>query len=399
MGPNGSQFRTPLYSIRYKSLFFLQRKYTSYLLQQLAASSIMKCCDHSYWLSFGTHGNDTTLLESERLRLLTTHMQDPDTQQPSLLVLVGNTSKSLALRELFGIKRTRRSRSKRYAGEIHLYLDPSTIFYSRPILLADGDLPQQSLRERAPMTDRCHETISRILLRAEAGLSYSALSIYSRLLLPFTDVFCFFSADVGGFRQIARYMAVWLERAQISTLPRSTLSKVIIVAEEMSPGAEREKEARKAFLWMLREETTRDLFEYISDIYVVALLPDRRVSSEARYRCLKERLLNGSDDVRNNRENTRTLFSATHFAALFQYACNHFSQSSEQPFDFIKVSREQNPIAADLAKHLSIFLKYIKSAQELTDFAAPIIASSFFLDNYPLSTHSKQASSPISNKI
>ena len=110
----------------------------------------MKRCDHSHWLSFATYGNDTTLLESERLRTLTHQMQDPDTQQPSLLVLIGNASKSLALRELFGIKKTG---SKRNADEIHLHLDPSTIFHSRPILLADSHLPQRALRGRVFPTD------------------------------------------------------------------------------------------------------------------------------------------------------------------------------------------------------------------------------------------------------
>jgi hypothetical protein len=37
-------------------------------------------------------------------------------------------------------------------------------------------------------------------------------SIYSHLLLPFIDVFCFFSANLSGFRQIARRLAVWLEK-------------------------------------------------------------------------------------------------------------------------------------------------------------------------------------------
>jgi len=359
----------------------------------------MKRCDHTHWLSFGTYGNDTCLLESDRLQTLTHQIQDPDTQQPRLFVLIGNGSKSQALRELFGIKKRRKFRSKRDAGEIHLHLDPSTIFHSRPILLADSDLPQQNLRGGVPAADKCHETIRRALPRVGGGLSHdvpdgSTDKIYFHLLLPFADVFCFFSADVGGFRQIARHLAVWLEKVQPSTLPRNTRPRVVIVTEKIPPGAEREKEAKKAFLWLLREETTRDLSEQISDIHVVALLPDRRISPKARYRRLKERLLNESDEVQNSREINRTLFSVTHFAALFKYACDHFSQASEEPFDFIKASRKQNPIAKDLAEHISIFLKRIKSAKELTEFAAPIIASSILLDNYPPDTHGKLLSLP-----
>jgi hypothetical protein len=45
-----------------------------------------------------------------------------------------------------------------------------------------------------------------------------------------------------------------------------------------------------------------------------------------------------------------------------------------------------------LAEHLSIFLKHIKSAKELTEFTAPVIASSILLDNYPPDTYSKPQS-------
>ena len=353
----------------------------------------MKRCNHSHWLSLGTHGNETFLLESDRLQTLTHHLQDPDTQQPSLFVLIGNASKSVALRELFGTKKARKFRNKRHAGEIHLHLEPSSIFHTRPILIADGDLPQQSLRAKAPAAERCHETMRRVFSDQRTTLDRTTDSIYSRLLLPFADVFCFFSADLGGFRQIARHMAAWLEKGQSSTLPRSTHPRVIIVTEKMSPGAQREKEARKAFLWLLTEETTRELSGQISDIHVIALLPDHKISPKARYRRLKECLLNRSDEVRRNREDAQTLFSATHFAALFRYACDHFSQSSEDPFDFIKASRMQNPVAEDLAEHLSIFLTHMKSANELTEFAVPVIASSILLDNYPPDTHSRHQSS------
>lgn len=42
------------------------------------------------------------------------------------------------------------------------------------------------------------------------------------------------------------------------------------MTENFPSGLETEKEARKAFLWLLREETIRDLFEQISAIDVNA---------------------------------------------------------------------------------------------------------------------------------
>jgi hypothetical protein len=162
------------------------------------------------------------------------------------------------------------------------------------------------------------------------------------------------------------------------------------MTEKIPLRGEREKEARKAFLLLLREETIHDLSEQISDLYVVALLPVHKVSSKARYRRLKECLLNRSDEVRRRKEDIRTLFSVIYFTALFRYAYDYFSQPSKEPFDFVIASKNQNPIAEDLAKHISNLLKHIKSVKELIEFAVLVIASSFLLDNYPLKSHNRQ---------
>jgi hypothetical protein len=163
------------------------------------------------------------------------------------------------------------------------------------------------------------------------------------------------------------------------------------VCDNIPPGAGTEKEARKGFLWLLEEETTKDPFEQISAIDIVALFPASTMSNKARYRPLKERLIDGSDQVRKQREDTRLSFSATRFTALFNYACGYFIETINQLFNFIRALRTYNPITPDLEEYLSTFLKYVRTLSELTKFAVLIIASSFFLDNYPSDAHSKWA--------
>ncbi|KAI9765987.1 MAG: hypothetical protein M1840_006994 [Geoglossum simile] len=154
------------------------------------------------------------------------------------------------------------------------------------------------------------------------------------------------------------------------------------------PEVGRENEAREKFLRMVKEETTKDLSNQFSAIDVLSLFTDGRVSAQARHRRLKECLMNASDQVRMSRVDARTLFSATHFAAFFKLACDHFARYSKEPFDFVKSSRLRNPVSPDLAEHLSNFLKSnIKSSRELMRFAVPMIASSFLLDNYPPDMH------------
>jgi len=350
----------------------------------------MKRCDHTNWLSLCSEGHETYLAVSDRLDTISTQIPKPDTQVPSLFALIGNRAKSLALRELFGVKKKRRLITKRIPGEIHLHVDASSIFTERPLLIADSEFSSKFSKAKVPSA-KCHEVAKRLVRRPSGSCHPDEISsgIYAQLLFPFTDVFCLFSDDLGGFKQVARYLAAWLEQCQTSTIPRSTRPRVVIVTETILPGAENEKEARKAFLWLLSEETTRDLFDQISAIEIIALFPAGSLSVDARHRLLKERIMSGSDQLRKTREDLRSLFSFTHFSAFLKSACEHFSRTAEEPYNFIMASRVDNPFPLDLDEHLMNFLKHIESAKELIKFAAPVIASSFLLDNYPPDSHRK----------
>lgn len=157
-------------------------------------------------------------------------------------------------------------------------------------MLADGDLPKHSSEEKHAKIEKCHEIIRRPIRPPNNGNSFTS-DIYTHLLFPFADVFCFFAADLGGFRQIAQHLALWLGKGHLSTLPMYPLPSIIIVTDKITPRAETEEDARRTFLWMLREETTEDLFKQISAIDVITLSPSRTMSTQARYRRVRERLM------------------------------------------------------------------------------------------------------------
>ncbi|KAK3935044.1 hypothetical protein QBC46DRAFT_223936, partial [Diplogelasinospora grovesii] len=85
--------------------------------------------------------------------------------------------------------------------------------------------------------------------------------------------------------------------------------------------------------------------------------------------------------VRHKRADRGLLFSAKHFIAFSEIAFNHLLLL--EPFEFIKASRLPNPIAPDLAEHLTNFLNLVKSVRGWRTFAAETIALSFILDHYP----------------
>ena len=99
----------------------------------------MKQYNHAFWLSLCAQATSTELLVSNRLQNIITYIPNPDVQTPSFLVLIGNTAKNITLRELFGIKRAHQFSIRRGPGEVHLHMDPSSIF-GKPLLITDTDL-------------------------------------------------------------------------------------------------------------------------------------------------------------------------------------------------------------------------------------------------------------------
>lgn len=350
----------------------------------------MKHCSHNHWLGLCRQGYEIALLESDRLRTLLSSVTDPDEARPGLIVFIGDRTKSITLGKAFGIKRRRIFRGRQYVGDINLHMAPGSEL-SNPLLIADSCLSNRNHRREIPRYD-CHE-ISRWPLQTKssktADVDDLASVMHCRLLLPFTNVFCFFASDMGGFRIVARHLARWLNSDPMSPVPVFVKPRVVVVTDKIPPTKQREAEARRALLWLLKEETREDLFNLISAIDVVAISPPRVLGASDQSRRLTASLLRWANNVQQDRVKARTSYSLTHFAAFFESACQHFAESSTRPFDFVNASRMQNPLASDLKKHLMNFLRQCETPQVVTGFAAPIIASSFLLDSYPPGCHRK----------
>ncbi|KIW86673.1 uncharacterized protein Z519_12728 [Cladophialophora bantiana CBS 173.52] len=347
----------------------------------------MKLSNHSQWLSISKQGFETALLESNRLRSLLRSVADPDEVEPSLYVFIGARTKSIALEKAFGIRRRKIFKSKQYAGDVDLHMASSSEQSTRPLLVADASLNTRGFRYHT--TGHGCQEINRWPLRNSESYSPDGLeqALLSRLLLPFTDVICFFASDLGGFPTIARHLAGWLRSKTVSTAPPLTKPTVMIVTDKMPTTAQREQEAKKAFLWLLKEQSADNLFDLISDLDVVAIHPPRTFGPSPNWNRLKGRLLRASNRARKHRVESHTLYSMTHLVAFIEAACKHFSESATEPFNFIQASRLRNPAALDLKKHLANLFGHCATPEDVISFAAPVIASSFLLDSYPPDCH------------
>ena len=342
----------------------------------------MKRCNHTRWLSICERSGSSALVQSDRPAALVKDLPSPDAQRPSVFVLLGSAEKSVAMQASFAIKKARWPLTNQTCSEMHLHLDPSTASTDRPILLASYDVRPRPARWIRAGRDACHRETRHVLRQPSAGVR-AADDILPHLLLPLADVFCLFSNDLGGFRQIAQRLALWLDQNRSSAPPKTALPSVVVVTSRFPPRTGAEEQARRALLCMLEEETAVDPFQQLAAIDVVAVFPKGAMSPEARWRRLRERLMDRSDRVRKKRKDRCALYSATHLAAFLQGACAHYARTPDVPFDFLQAARVHNPVAPDLADHLSNFLKHVTSLTQLTEFAAPFLASTLLLDSYP----------------
>lgn len=357
----------------------------------------MKRCRHTEWLTLRTAGKRVVIHESDRIQRLTSCIAGPAVGRPGLIVFLGDTVKAAALYQLFRV-RIKKSKSDGVSRNMNLYLDFSTIGTDRPLFLASESLyVQQYLRSSEKRAERCHFEERYELLGGGSSLDNHIDTIYSRLLHTFADVFCFFALDYGGLKQISRRVAAWMESSNPSTLFSCAYPKLVIVTDMVSSNPNYEAIVKAKFLCFLRRDTKKDLRLYLSSVDVVALVPEREVSPESRYRLLKERLLNSCDQVRDCREKVSALFSITHFAALLHLACKHFCESPTTTFDIVKAARTGNPVCEDLTGHISTFIDRSNSSGLHTAFVVKMIASSLFLDNYPPDSHSKPSHTQITH--
>ncbi|KAK1991677.1 FabD/lysophospholipase-like protein [Colletotrichum falcatum] len=360
----------------------------------------MDLCKHTGWLRLSTKERGHILEVSDRAQRLLDSLPRPESQFPSVIALLGNVTKRLAMQQL-GVEITTPNTSRGH-GEVHLSFSPATETGERPLLIADSDIPSHNRRARPRKPPLCHEITSRPLPQSQEDaaspkVEYVADRIYSRMLLPFADVVCFFADDVGGLHNVARRLVAWLDLGRSSN---STVCPWLVIVVDDGE----ETVVRQTFLDMLRAKTSTGVSEIFQGIRVVSLRhisPKtlRRGPPSVRWDVLCNELSYMAETKRIERRLASSLFSANHLAAFLRYAVDKQADVVASPLDFLAVSRIDNPVAPDLETHLAGFLRGFRSLELLRTFAVPVIASSFLLDHYPPGMHRKSTHQRFSKLI
>ena len=247
--------------------------------------------NHISWLNI-TGEEHLYLHYGERIARILAELTEPHIQYPSVILFLGNKVRDLALRQIFPRNNLRRTHKN---GIINLRLDSSTISADYPIWFADSD-PLTKI-PGSNGTQACHENISKALTWSTSQNSNPLDMIYCRLIFPFTDVICIFADDLGGLRAVTLILSRWIHARAASTLPGKVRPRLVIVTTEKEHSATSTVLEMDDLRYHLQQEEGNSREAVFSSIIVLRLTSES-ISQLARYRRLKEVLLQEVDTYR-----------------------------------------------------------------------------------------------------
>ncbi|KJZ68089.1 hypothetical protein HIM_12517 [Hirsutella minnesotensis 3608] len=346
----------------------------------------MKSCRHGDWLRLWETSDKVTLEVTDRPRRLLREIGDPDRQFPTLLTLVGNKSKRLALTKL-RLGNVNQCCRRNY-GEIHLHIASSRAHRQTPLIIADGDIPTQGRLSSCRKTPSCHEIVSQVT-RHDAPAEDTvgiADSVIHRALLTLTDVMCLFCDDIGGIERSFSRLRAWLRMGRASTSSPHTRLLLVVRKEE--------EDRARAMLRDILSSALREAIAMCFDDISVLVFPTQisRTSQRSEdftvtWDMFQYQLSMSLELSWQYRRKSNLLFSARHHVELLHCGAIRAMKSSWDPFDFAKASRVHNETTEDLATHIKNFVELFESEEQVTDIAVPLLASSFIFDHYSPGMH------------
>lgn len=326
-------------------------------------------CKHTELLCLTNQDTSTTVTQTGRFRSLVNSLQSPRSQYPSLIFFIESQS-----RRILTASQPCTSASP---GRIHLSLEPDTVSEEYPTLVASAFSISSTRRSMLRRKSKCCSVINQQLLDMPAARSESL--IFSRIWFPFVDVFCFVYHSDSDLENIINKMLSLVETQKKSSFDYIMPEIIIVITRE-------ETKASKNLLTRLESCLEKPIFDYFSALRFEKIQKDALMTPRGRSQ-LNHQLLKATARTRRKKMDRGVLFSADHLGALFEIAFNGLT--STEPFDFIKASRINNPIADTLLEHLTDFIDQLAGTQDWTSFATETIASSLLLDHYLPEMHGK----------
>ena len=316
----------------------------------------------SSWLDIGVGENKTFIIRDHgQLGHILSELPDPGHQYPKLLVFLGDRIKDIALQKLFPNNNIRRSRP---TASIGLRIDNSSVRLKEPCLFVDGGVgPWNPIPCQVQAGVRDYPIAWRAT-SAEAAIQL----IYTRLVFLFADVICIFADDFLSIQSVAQFLIDCASLRSASSLP--VRPRIIVISSDS-----RVNEFYQEFLKGDQKQVI-DSFPVVKLIYV-----DCSMESAFRDR-LHASIRAQVEDVQEARYDHGAYFSGLHLHGLFDLAVKHLSSNNSSPFNFVKATREGNPVPRGLGYNISHYFKVGNQGGCCLDTLVSSTASALLMNHY-----------------
>ncbi|KAL3473200.1 acyl transferase/acyl hydrolase/lysophospholipase [Aspergillus californicus] len=201
--------------------------------------------------------------------------------------------------------------------------------------------------------------------------------ILARLVFLFADVICIFVGDFPTVQSAAHFLVACVVVGSASSLPLAVRPRVVVV---LDGGPDRAIwQAEEDFDRTLEGAGCESLTRSFSGVKLVSI--DRSSDVSIRHH-LRATIKGQLEDVRRARRDHGALFSALQIEGLFDLATTRLALDKNASFNFIKATRQGNPVSKGLGDHVSHYLDIGKRAGCTLDTLVSSIASALLMDHY-----------------
>ena len=342
---------------------------------------IMSKCEHTAWLEISEGKAGPLLTNPFRINQLLSDLPRPSEQFPQVTFLMGRRTKEKALRNLCDSN----YRGQRHKCSINLRADNRTLHALHPRFFADCDPTNQTLQPPKSGHHVCHHERT---IPFEAVIDeYSCHDlILSYFFFLFVDVICIFAEDVGGLGRVREILSTWARIGSASSLPSAVRPRVIVVLGNQPQSITQSILDEEDFLFELLHLENIEFYKTFAGIQI-SRLPSEELSPGARFLSLGADISRQLHDARFIRTRHSALFRASHLRKYFDIAFEGMPVSPLGPFDFVRSSRQQNPVDGAFGSHLNNFLLAGVKTSLPYDGITSHAASAILLDAYPPEMH------------
>jgi hypothetical protein len=320
----------------------------------------------SDWLHVFHKNTDWFVTCGDGLNKAISSLNDPHTQCPSTVLLVGRQEKETAQRAMFLGQRLPKSR-----GLVQLHAEASTLDNDHPLFIASLNIETAYSRFQPPR--RCSkETSHKVEWLSEQSPANATLlvdTVISRIILLFTDVVCLFLDDFPTPDDAICLLHRWAEACRFI---QPWKPRVILVASRGSMDKS-----------MLSTSVFGDALHVKLKSY------NTSHPRSHRHRALKALVLQSVEAVQKRKTDCKRLFSAKHLNALFKSALKHIASQVLPEFDIVRATRQGNEVDQQFTHHLETFLGLCVATNASRDFVVRYLASAIILDSLPPGMHRK----------